>query len=125
MVDWRLGSADSNDLYPEQAENTAKDIEDAQYEVFVQETGHRAPLYWRGGAYPDELADHPVVGVDYFDALAYAQWKGKDLPFEDEWERAARSRDGRTYPWGEDTPSCEYASINDEEAGSHDPFRGQ
>lgn len=77
-------------------------VTNAQYEVFVQETGHRHPLYWRNGIYPDELADHPVVGVDYFDALAYARWKGKDLPFEDEWERASRSRDGRTYPWGED-----------------------
>ena len=77
-------------------------VTNVQYEVFVRETSHRPPMYWPNGQYPDELASHPVVGVDYFDALAYAQWQGRDLPFEDEWERAARGTDGRTYPWGED-----------------------
>ena len=66
----------------------------------MRDTGHRPPLYWPDGTLPDELRDHPVVGVDYFDALAYARWVGKDLPYEDEWERAARGTDGRTYPWG-------------------------
>jgi hypothetical protein len=72
------------------------------YEVFVLATGHRPPLYWKGGRCPEELRDHPVVGVDYFDAVAYARWARKDLPFEDEWERAARGTDGRTYPWGDE-----------------------
>lgn len=73
----------------------------ADYERFVQATGHRAPVCWPQGVLPDELRDHPVVGVDYFDALACARWQGKDLPFEDEWERAARGTDGRDYPWGD------------------------
>ncbi|MCC7137461.1 MAG: SUMF1/EgtB/PvdO family nonheme iron enzyme [Planctomycetes bacterium] len=72
------------------------------YERFVVATGHRPPLYWRTGRCPDDLRDHPVVGVDYFDAMAYARWVGKDLPYEDEWERAARSTDGRAYPWGDE-----------------------
>jgi formylglycine-generating enzyme required for sulfatase activity len=72
------------------------------YARFVAATGHRAPLYWNAGQPLPDLADHPVVGVDYYDALAYAQWRGKDLPFEDEWERAARGNDGRVYPWGND-----------------------
>ena len=77
-------------------------VRNAEYEVFVKATGHRPPLYWLDGKMPPQLAEHPVVGVDYFDALAYARWKGKDLPYEDEWERAARGKEGTTYPWGDE-----------------------
>jgi formylglycine-generating enzyme required for sulfatase activity len=44
--------------------------------------------------------DCPVFNVDYFDAYAYAKWKGRRLPTEEEWEKAARGPNGNLYPWG-------------------------
>ncbi len=44
--------------------------------------------------------DSPVFGVDWFDAYAYAKWKGQRLPTEQEWERAALGPNGSPFPWG-------------------------
>ena len=75
-------------------------VTNAEYAAFVQETKHPSPPHWKNGNFAPEEANLPVVHVSWHDSNAYAQWAGKRLPTEAEWEKACRGPDGRIYPWG-------------------------
>jgi sulfatase modifying factor 1 len=87
------------------------EITNAQYRRFLQDSGRRPPLYWRDKNL--NAPGQPVVGVTWFDAAAFADWLTKvtgvshRLPYEKEWEAAARGGlVSEPYPWGRAAPDA-------------------
>ncbi|MFA5926132.1 MAG: formylglycine-generating enzyme family protein [Parcubacteria group bacterium] len=75
-----------------------KEASNGDYKMFVDATNHETPSLW--GDQNLNSPNLPIVGVDWNDADAYCRWIEKRLPTEAEWEKAARSADGRIWPWG-------------------------
>ncbi|MDR1724253.1 MAG: formylglycine-generating enzyme family protein [Tannerella sp.] len=81
-------------------------VTNLQYSVFLKTTGYmpKSPRnflkHWKEGHIPVGKEHHPVVYVDLDDARAYADWAGKRLPTELEWQFAGQGFKKNKYPWG-------------------------
>jgi eukaryotic-like serine/threonine-protein kinase len=67
---------------------------------FVDRAGRPGPSTWRDGSFPEGTADHPITGISWYEAAAYARFVGRNLPTVYHWYRAASVSDARfIIPW--------------------------
>lgn len=78
----------------------------ADWDIYYKRAKAGKPIH----SVPSSL-NSPMLMCTYWDAYAYAKWKGRELPTEDEWEAAARGQKGFKYPWGNE-PDEKKANTN-------------
>ncbi len=96
--------------HPDQPENKASYLPEKWGQIYSAAMKGRKFL---GGPIDPNC---PVLGVDWWDAYAYAKWRGGRLPTEQEWEKAARGRSGSVFPWGDEIIPANFNSGLDHEA---------
>jgi len=97
------------------------EVTQANFALFVEETGHRAPPEeaegWSCNWDPETRPDNPVECLAWEDLSAYCQWLGGSIPSEAQWEYSARGpmndpTDSVAYPWGTTDIDCSYLNFN-------------
>jgi iron(II)-dependent oxidoreductase len=76
------------------------EVSNKDYGDFIRTKEHPAPAYWDDPRL--NKPDQPVVGVNWEEAKTFCEYRGKRLPTEAEWEKAARGPKANLYPWGND-----------------------
>ncbi len=115
-------------------------VTNSDYAAFVAADGYTNPTWWTDEGWRLRQKEHwteprhwgsrdwnrpdcPVVGVSWYEALAYCAWLGQQtgqtisLPTEQQWQRAAQGDDAREFPWGNSDPAphlCNWNRLVDE-----------
>ena len=117
-------------FYMDKYEATGKD-----FEVYLDANPDQHPTItgWVERKVRDDMSARPVFGLSWERCSNYCSWKGKRLPTEAEWERAAAGLESRTYPWGNEVPDANRANFGKccfvnkglvlDEVGSHEQGR--